>query len=380
MVARWPELDVGRLKTREEKWLPGRVHKLTIRRQQRRTFDREKAEELERAIISLGRVHSPLQLAEYTIQSGSRQGEKHYVLIAGERRVRAVKKILKGGVTLRRIPVLIYINPSKLQIKILQALENTYDRPPILEEGEHLGRSFVEVQRVEPEFSNADFAALMGRTPDQIRDAKLFVSAPKIVRDLAASGNLSYTAAVDISRLSSDLTPEEIVAFTENLMATHPSPQKIRQKILETRRNLAETRRARRDGALSLLSDIESQLSRSEGEKIHSRSVGMSEMLKAVRQFSHFWSTVQVLRISDEVMPWTDPELAELMVRMTRLMKAELPNLREELGRRHAAEVEAVLDEFEREAEALLVAGMEGAIPAEAVAGNGHQALPALVD
>ena len=143
--------------------------------------------------------------------------EKYYLLIAGERRYRACRKLEKdacrdhaitdenNGCFSQHFPdgleVRICNNIPPLEAIYLQATENTYMSIPPHEEAHYYDALMRTLKRTDSNYSLAQFARDVGRSESKIRDAFRFCRIPTEIQQLVEEGHLSYGIAVEIGRL-----------------------------------------------------------------------------------------------------------------------------------------------------------------------------------
>jgi hypothetical protein len=142
---------------------------------------------------------------------------KYYILIAGERRYRACKKLESepcqdhkgvsesGGCLSEHFPqginVMILNNASPIDAIFRQASENTHLSIPPNEEAHYYDRLIRVIREEHPNYTLAQFARDVGRSEEKIRDAIRFCRLPVEIQNHVQRGFISYGMGVDIGRL-----------------------------------------------------------------------------------------------------------------------------------------------------------------------------------
>lgn len=212
---------------------------LNIFFQPRQTFIQSKLEDLALSINRNGLMH-PLLVARFTKKemeehiklrnSSERQVVKlelealhkfedhYYVLIAGERRYRAVSMIIKNiqgiyhGSSLytfynKKIECSLYYSPSFLKFISMQLDENDQgEKPPSHEEAEYIdsyyGAMKVAAKDEKIRFTLSGFARKIGKSPQVVRTALRFSELPVLIKQFVKAKTISYGVACEITRLN----------------------------------------------------------------------------------------------------------------------------------------------------------------------------------
>lgn len=146
--------------------------------------------------------------------------EVFYVLIAGERRFRALQHLWAHGCSRchetfgkepegtcflrhfphRLIPVNVKVGFTPYEALTDQFAENTHHRPRPEEEA--IGfRVFYELMRVrEPELTISEFSRRIGHNEGRVRSALRYTHLPEFVQQAVAEGTIPYTSAVALER------------------------------------------------------------------------------------------------------------------------------------------------------------------------------------
>jgi hypothetical protein len=172
------------------------------------------------------------------IEVGKKKEIYYYILIAGERRLRAIQSLdrEKVGVNLCR-------SIAPLTALMIQFSENIHSPPPPHEEAEGYVNLYKLITGVNPSYSVAEFARdVAERSPGTIRNALRFCELPKKLRGFVEKGVVPYGIGVEISRLyqveSLSDPGGEIMVWAGNAIANGWTVLECREKVLEFIRNL----------------------------------------------------------------------------------------------------------------------------------------------
>jgi hypothetical protein len=151
---------------------------------------------------------------------------KFYILIAGERRLRACKKLDTDGCFdccdtygkgpcyerhfgSRNVEVRLMRNFNALEAISTQASENTHMRVPPEEEA-HFYDRFYKVRKMQDKsYTVTRFARSVGRSPDTIAGAIRYCKLPDEIQDHVCEGRLNYGMAVELQRAREGLELNE---------------------------------------------------------------------------------------------------------------------------------------------------------------------------
>lgn len=138
-------------------------------------------------------------------------GNKRYVLIAGERRLRAYKELKKRhGRYFSSIPSKVFHNLDQRQHDALQCSENSYSPVATAEAAEHYAKVYESMlakykeEGKEKVFTKTYYAKVMGRSESFIFDCLKFFELPDDIRKLVKEKKLRYGAALQLARLKED--------------------------------------------------------------------------------------------------------------------------------------------------------------------------------
>jgi len=166
----------------------------------------------------------------------------YYILIAGERRLRAIKHLKKENLINKifpqeKIDVRVFNNPSPLEALFRQASENIHQRPPAHEEAEFYA-SLLHIIREEKEnYPTTRFAKDVGKDPETIRKAVQFSLLPRFAQKAVIKNNLVYGVACELGKMLKDFNPkvnfkeEEINLMAVKAMVGHWTIKRCRQEV-----------------------------------------------------------------------------------------------------------------------------------------------------
>lgn len=157
----------------------------------------------------------------HSTANGTRR--KYHVLIAGERRYRALSLLWKEGCAEchdeygkepagtcfkrhfhkgnDRVEVRLCVNAPPLPTLFLQLSENTHMAVPPYEEAQAYILLFRLVRQADEKFSVAQFASRVGRSPETVRNALRFSELPVGVRVYVEKGAIRYGIGIELTRL-----------------------------------------------------------------------------------------------------------------------------------------------------------------------------------
>jgi len=120
----------------------------------------------------------------------------YFVLLSGERRLRACKKN-----EMKKIRATLYKDILAIDALMLQASENTYVPPKPEEMASFYDKFYQLLVLSGRKMSKIKFAQSVGRSSDAIRNALRFSKLPKKIRKFVDDGVISYGIACEIARL-----------------------------------------------------------------------------------------------------------------------------------------------------------------------------------
>jgi len=152
-----------------------------------------------------------------------RRRKRYYLLIAGERRYRALSLLWREGckecrerygkepqgVCFKRhfkrkndlVEVRLCTNAPPLPTLFLQLSENTHMQVPPHEEARAYALLFRLVRQANKKFTMAQFARRVGRSPDTVRNALRFSELPVTIRGYVENGAVPYGIGIELTRL-----------------------------------------------------------------------------------------------------------------------------------------------------------------------------------
>ncbi|HRH32598.1 MAG TPA: hypothetical protein PK720_00380 [bacterium] len=146
---------------------------------------------------------------KHSLKNFRQYKNKYIILIAGEKRFRAIKLILadkkkyhqthfKDG----KVLATSHNNITSFNFINIQVSENIHCRPPVYEEAEYFERYYRAFRFFKGKsFSIAAFAKKVGRSAPVVREAIKFCGLPEKIRDLVYKGEITYSIACELVRI-----------------------------------------------------------------------------------------------------------------------------------------------------------------------------------
>lgn len=178
------------------------------------------------------------------------EGEKvFYVLLAGERRFRSLKRLRDTGCDTchetygegpcfdrhfpsRTIPVSLGINVDPEDSIKVQLSENIHMAVPKHQEARVYADFYAYHLRKYGKYPLARFAREIGRGEETVRQALKFCSLPSDVQEHVETGRLKYGVACEIARLQdAGFVEMEVCWWAKNALASNPKVEDFRQAI-----------------------------------------------------------------------------------------------------------------------------------------------------
>lgn len=160
-------------------------------------------------------------------------GNYYYVLIAGERRYRALNQLTehacsvcskeygKQGCFSRHFPqgleARVCDNIPPMEAVYRQASENTHNSLRPEEEAPYFDRMFRVARMRDAHMSLAEFARRVGKGEDKVRDALRFCSLPEAVQEMVVKRAIPYGMAVEIARLAEEKVSQGYIDYYTKL-------------------------------------------------------------------------------------------------------------------------------------------------------------------
>jgi len=207
------------------------------------------------------------------------------ILIAGERRFRALKYLWQNGcqrcleeygkefsgVCFNRhfedskVGISLWKNISASKALFFQFSENIHEPVPASEEAEAYQRLFLLVRSLDPKFSMTKFARSVGRSVATISNAVKFCELPDLVRKAAGvpvkQGGIPYGVALQLSRLQkSGESEQSLIWWMTRSVITGCNIKKLKKSVTDF---LNE----KKSGQLNFFSDLMSKEQEREEKK-----------------------------------------------------------------------------------------------------------------
>lgn len=264
---------------------------LLVLPQMRKNFDPEKVRELAYSIAANGLINSQIvailpeaefwKYVDYVSKvwkveispadrerlSKQKRGRYFYVIVAGERRLRAIGVLWNEGCLACReknkgkpvthgkcwkehfgtesIKVLVPKTKDHRRLLATQLAENVYDRPLPHEEAEAVAQLTVFLKSENPKISYANIAKRIGRTAELVSRSMSFYTLPASIRLLVREKRIKYGVAVELARLHKEAAyTEEQLLIEANMSVVSKQYAKVGEfakhvsgLILEYQRN-----------------------------------------------------------------------------------------------------------------------------------------------
>lgn len=265
-------------------------------------FDKEKCQEYIDAINKIWDTqHSIDELTPVETEDGE---HAYYVLIAGERRLRAFKLLNTIGCIdcqeahgqgpcyqrhfgNQDIETRVVKNANVWTTIKIQASENTHMSVPPQDEA-HFYSMLYESYRNGTNYTISQLARDVGRSPDTIRDALRFCGLPKRIQDFVKEGYISYGVAVELARAKHELGLNDIdfMWWEAEALARQWTVAKFRERVSNEIRN-----RKNPQEFLGLFTETQEK----EFQKSHFKRVVAGEMLSALDSHIRYFEKVNSL-------------------------------------------------------------------------------------
>ncbi|MCX6726033.1 MAG: ParB/RepB/Spo0J family partition protein [Candidatus Shapirobacteria bacterium] len=170
----------------------------------------------------------------------SQEEEKYYVLIGGERRVRAIKKLKERGINLKevfpsgKIPARVCQNPSPEIFIRIQLAENTYSSPPPYENAEFINKCFNILKKYDKKLSLTAFSGIIDQAYTTVKKATRFCRLPLFIQSAVKDGVLKYGIACEISEMEQRGFDEiEMDIMARRASENHWTVDHCREEVIE---------------------------------------------------------------------------------------------------------------------------------------------------
>ena len=273
----------------------------------------------------------------------------YYVLIAGERRIRACRLLWEKR-SRKKIDVRLCINIRPLPALFRQLSENTHKRVPPHEEANAYYQLFMAIREYTPNYSLARFASNVGRNPTVLRKALQFCELPFTIREPVENGLVSYGIALQITRIHRSGEGEEqlkwwlLRAITENY------------KVYDFQKLITQHLHNKNSGQISLL-DIMEEEQRLELEKPHFRSVVGKNIVRAIWSWIGYTNNVLHLFESGELgkedSPFSEQSPLRVLVAFVEIHQRILPHLVDLMSKEDLEKAQVALEKVRVAAQTL---------------------------
>jgi len=165
-----------------------------------------KEEEIDEYLSLFNEVHNSAHKKNSLVKVKTKEGERYLMLMAGHRRLMAIKKLNKKREDKIKPIAILHFNINPEQALKLQIVENTHQRVAPEEEALTLVRAYrlyeVKVRGTGGKPTLADFSRQIGRNTETIRRALYYVSLPKEILNIKIEGvEVPYGVFVEVGRL-----------------------------------------------------------------------------------------------------------------------------------------------------------------------------------
>lgn len=275
-----------------------------------------------------------------------KEKEVFYILIAGERRLKALRLLQKEDRLNSRyfrgqkVEAIIYVNISPHEAMNVQASENIHMPVPPHEEARFYYDCFRLRKEKDPGLSMAQFAREVGRSEGKIIGAIRFCELPVKIQRLVEAGNLVYGVAVEISRLQreTNISEDGLFFWAELAMTGNKKLPDLRKDISQ------EIYRIRSgQGMFEIFTEEQERLMR----KLHVRKVVAREMVMGLWAFIYYFRTLhgflEEKLLGEEDSPFSEGSPVRIYKALIQEIKRDLPYLRKILRKKEYQEGKKVL-------------------------------------
>lgn len=318
-------------------------------------------------------------------------GEKKiHILIAGERRYRAIGLLKEQGCEdcqEQGIAATCYENHfgrSEVEVRLmanvsvraaldLQSAENIHKRVPPHEDARFLYEYYRFVKKDEPESTLRGFARGVSRSEEQIRDAIKFCELPENVQDSVKLAQISYGIAIQISRLHRNPNPN--VAVSKEELDWWVIKAITGQYKVPDFKELITGYIKEREGGQKSMFEIMTESQRSEFEHAQRKLVVERGIIRALHAHIAYLQIVQDLykrkKLGGPDSPYSQGSPSRMVLKLAEVMVRIVPDLKEHkaLSRKNLAFVDGVakdvmevVAEVEAGSETVLSEGQQEAI------------------
>jgi hypothetical protein len=301
-----------------------------------------------------------------------RDEETFYILLAGERRLRACKylqevgceycreKFGPGGCYKRhfgdqRVDVRLCVDISPLEALFIQASENIHMRVPPHEEARFYSELFHLVKQVKPDYPLSQFARQVGRSPETVREAIRFCLLPKEIQDFVAKGQISYGIACEIARLHTQLDMDERALRWWALRAITGN-----YKVPEFREMVSKFLQEHNSGQISLFGEAEEKQLR----RFYFRRVVERQFIMAIWNFIYYFTRVLFLfqtgKLGKKDSPFSEKSPLRIYRKLIEIAENLLPHFWDLLRKEEREKAQKIFQETQR-----VISRLEEELPEE---------------
>lgn len=308
-------------------------------------FPRPVAERYVRAVnVMWGSEHTINDLPE----SSFRGEPTHFVLIAGERRFRALLRLWdtgcdvctlanghepKGACFARHfahavVPVNLKVGFTPYDALTDQFAENTHQRPKPEEEA--IGfRVFYELMKVrEPELPLATFARRIGHHPERVRAAVRYTTLPEYIQGAVTEGKIPYSGALALEHYHRERASDDELKYWLNRAIAEADMSARRLDEL-----LREDLKQWRAQQIGLFGEQSTALEKQKIRSVFDRAIARA-LDRIIGFLEHAVHAYRAGLIGNITSPFASGSVARAVVRMYDLLALVTPIVRSHLSRR----------------------------------------------
>jgi hypothetical protein len=222
----------------------------------------------------------------------------------------------------------------------LQLSENTHMQVPPHEEAHAYTLLFRLVRQADEEFSLAQFARKVGRSPETVRNAIHFSELPISVQDYVAKGFVPYGIGVELTRLRRSGMKKSRLDWWALRAATE------RKKVPEFRELVTKYLVDQNSGQFDLLGIVtleEEKLQR----RLHIKRTVEANVIQAIWSWIHYFQKVRSLfdegKLGLPDSPFSSRSPRRIFLALVDEMEKVLPHFRKIISLRMHAEISNVL-------------------------------------
>jgi len=162
---------------------------------------------------------------------------RFYLLIDGERRLRAIKSLPKEVFREKfpngKVKVILYKNITAKDIFNYQSQTNEHMRIPPEREAIYYQKIFFLRRKINKNYSLAEFAREMGRTTETIKNRLRFANLPDEIQKYAFEKDLPYGVLVEIGKLKEELNlgADELNYWAQHAIVHQVSVPDFRKRV-----------------------------------------------------------------------------------------------------------------------------------------------------